>query len=214
MDNKIISKVFLWMFIGLLVTFLTGYVISNSLDLMYTIFSTGAYIAFSIAELILVIVLSARIRKLKPNTCKAMFLLYSFVSGLTFSSIFIAYNLSSIIYVFLMAAIIFGIFSFIGYKTKLDLTKIGTFLMMALFGLIVCEIVNIFVGNQTFDLIISGIIILVFMGITAYDIQKIKKDYNNNVIPEENLAIYGALQLYLDYINIFLNLLKLFGNDR
>ena len=214
MNNKVISKVFLWMFIGLLVTFLTGYIIANNENLLISVFSTGAYIAFAIIELILVIVLSARIKKLKSNTCRAMFLLYSFVSGLTFSSIFVVYSISNIVYVFLITAIVFGIFSLIGYKTNLDLTKLGTFLMMTLFGLIICEIINIFVGNQTFDLVICGAIVLVFMGITAYDIQKIKKDFNNNLIPEENLAIYGALQLYLDYINIFLNLLKLFGNDR
>lgn len=85
--------------------------------------------------------------------------------------------------------------------------------MMALFGIIICSIINVFVGSQSFDLFLSGTIILIFMGITAYDIQKIKNIYTSTV-PKDNLAIYGALQLYLDYINIFLNLLKLFTNDR
>lgn len=213
MNNQVMSKVFLWMFIGLLVTFLTGYFVSINTKMLLTIFTTGAYIAFAIAELILVILLSARIRKMKPNTCKAFFILYSFVSGLTFSSIFVAYKMSSILYIFLIAAAIFGVFALIGYKTQLDLTKIGTYLIMALFGIILCALINMFVGNETFDLILSGVIIFIFMGITAYDIQKIKENYNG-VIPEENLPIYGALQLYLDYINIFLNLLRIFGEDR
>lgn len=213
MKNKLISNVFLWMFVGLLVTFLTGYFISTNERMLLTVFSTGTYIIFAIIELILVIVLSARIRKLKPTTCKVMFLLYSFVSGLTFSSIFITYKMVSIIYVFLIAALLFGVFALIGYKTKVDLTKFGTYLFMGLLATIIVSIINIFVGNQMLDLIISVVIILIFIGVTAYDIQKIKH-MSNSSIPEENLAIYGALELYLDFINIFLNLLRLFGDDR
>lgn len=213
MKNKLISNVFLWMFVGLLVTFLTGYFISTNERMLLTVFSTGIYIIFAIVELILVIVLSARIRKLKPTTCKVMFLLYSFVSGLTFSSIFITYKMVSIIYVFLIAALLFGVFALIGYKTKVDLTKFGTYLFMGLLATIIVSIINIFVGNQMLDLIISVVIILIFIGVTAYDIQKIKH-MSNSSIPEENLAIYGALELYLDFINIFLNLLRLFGDDR
>lgn len=213
MDNKLISKVFLWMFVGLMVTFATGFFISTNERMLLTVFSTGVYIIFAIVELILVIVLSARIRKLKPTTCKVMFLLYSFVSGLTFSSIFITYKMVSIMYVFLISALIFGLFALIGYKTKVDLTKFGTYLFMGLLATIVVSIINIFVGNQMLDLIISIVIILIFIGVTAYDIQKIKH-MSNSSIPEENLAIYGALELYLDFINIFLNLLRLFGDDR
>jgi hypothetical protein len=213
MDNKVMSKIFLWMFIGLITTFITGYIISINEKMLLTVFSTGAYIFFTIAELVLVIVLSAKIRKMKPTTCKVMFILYAFVSALTFSSIFIVYKITSIIYIFLITAIIFGIFSFIGYTTKIDLTKIGTYLLMALLGVVLVSIINLFVGSQVLDLALSGIIIFIFMGITAYDIQKIKNNYSM-IIPEDNLPIYGALQLYLDYINIFLNLLRLFGDDR
>ena len=213
MNNKLISNVFVWMFIGLLVTFATGYFISTNERMLISVFSSGSYIAFAIVELILVIVLSARIRKLKPTTCKVMFLLYSFVSGLTFSSIFVAYKMTSIIYVFLISALIFGIFALIGYKTKVDLTKIGTYLFMGLLAAIIVAIINFFVGNAMVDLVISVVIVVIFSGVTAYDIQKIKH-MSNSSIPEENLAIYGALELYLDFINIFLNLLRLFGDDR
>lgn len=213
MNNKLISNVFVWMFIGLLVTFATGYFISTNERMLISVFSSGSYIAFAIVELILVIVLSARIRKLKPTTCKVMFLLYSFVSGLTFSSIFVAYKMTSIIYVFLISALIFGIFALIGYKTKVDLTKIGTYLFMGLLATIIVSIINVFIGNAMVDLVISVVIVLIFIGVTAYDIQKIKH-MSNSSIPEENLAIYGALELYLDFINIFLNLLRLFGDDK
>lgn len=212
MENKVMPKVFLWMCLGLFVTFLTGFVVANNENMLISVFSTGGYIAFSIIELILVIVLSARIRKMKETTCKIFFLLYAFVSGLTFSSIFIVYEIESILYIFLIAAILFLLFALVGFKTNIDLTKIGTYLMMALFGVLICALINLFANSTTFDLVISTIVILVFMGITAYDVQKIKnmEDY----LPTENLAIYGALQLYLDYINIFLNLLRLFGDDR
>ncbi len=212
MENKLMSKVFLWMFLGLLVTFITGYAISLNEKMLISVFSTGTYIVFSILELALVIILSARIKKMKATTCKVFFLLYSFVSGLTFSSIFIAYKISYIMNIFLITAVVFGIFSAIGYFTKIDLTKIGTYLMMALFGVIICALINVFIGNDTFNLIISSIVLIVFMGITAYDIQRIK-NFNYGSIPEDNLAIYGALQLYLDYINIFLHLLSIFGDN-
>ena len=116
-------------------------------------------------------------------------------------------------WIFLLASVIFGVFAVIGSVTKKDLTKIGSFLLMALVGILVCVLLNLFFHSETFDLILSIVIILVFIGFTAYDVQKIKWLNETNTIPEENLAIYGALQLYLDFINIFLELLKLFGNS-
>ena len=211
MENSVMPKIFMWMTVGLLVTFLTGYIVSINENMLISIFSTGGYIFFSILEIVLVILLSARIKKMSPTTCRIMFLVYSFVSGLTFSSIFIAYEMTSIIYVFLITAVIFGAFSFIGYNTKIDLSKIATYLVMALFGVIICGIVNIFVGSSSFSLILSIIIILLFVGITAYDVQKIKNNLRG--IPEENLPVYGAFELYLDYINIFLQLLSLVNKN-
>ena len=166
-----------------------------------------------IAELILVLILSARAAKMNGITAKIFFLLYSFVSGLTFSSIFVIYNLTSILYIFVIAAVIFAIFGAIGYFTNFDLTRIGTYLLMGLIGVIVCMIINMFVGSSQFDLIISIIAILIFVGFTAYDVQKIKGLANSD-IPEENVAIIGALELYLDYINIFLHLLSIIGNSK
>ena len=205
-------QVFLWMFIGLLVTFGTGYGISINQNMVETISRSGIYIILAIVELILVIVLSARIRKMNPSTCRVVFILYSFISGLTFSSIFIVYKLTSIMFVFLIAALAFGIFALIGYVTKIDLTKFGTYLMMALIGVLICFIVNMFISSIKFDLVLSSVVLIIFMGFTAYDVQKIKKSYG--IIPEENVPIYGALQLYLDYINIFIHLLQFFGKEK
>lgn len=213
MENKLISKVFLWMTLGLIVTFATGYFVSMNEMMIVNIFSSKIHWIFLVAELILVFYLSARVTKMSQTSAKIFFLLYSFVSGLTFSSIFIVYNLMSIFYVFIIAAIVFAIFAAIGYFTNLDLTKLGTYLLMALIAIIVCMIINIFISSAQFDLIISIVSILVFIGFTAYDIQRIKMLANSG-IPEENLAILGALELYLDYINIFLHLLSIFGDSK
>ncbi len=213
MNNQTMAKTFGWMFIGLLVTFLTGYVISMNPNMLLNVMSTTGLILIITIEFALVIFLSARITKMKPITAKISFLLYSFVSGLTFSSIFIAYEMSSIIFVFLITAILFAIMAAIGAFTKIDLTKVGTYLLIALFGVILCTIVNIFLNSSSLDLIISIVIILIFIGFTAYDVQKISRLSEMNLIAEDNLAIYGALELYLDYINLFLQLIRFFGNN-
>ncbi len=213
MENKIMSKTFIWMFIGLLITFITGYGVAHNETMLINIFTSSTYIILSLIELGLVIFLSVRVRKMSKNTARIFFLLYSFVSGLTFSSIFIVYKLTSIIFIFLIAATVFLVFGLIGFFTKIDLTRLGTYLMMALFAVIVCFIINIFVGSNNFDLVLSVISVLIFFGFTAYDVQKIKQLSNEN-IDEDALAIIGALNLYLDYINIFLHLLSIFGDSK
>ncbi|MCI8467266.1 MAG: Bax inhibitor-1/YccA family protein [Bacilli bacterium] len=214
MENKLIPKVFLWMTLGLLITFATGYVVALNEKMLLNIFTTGFYWVFIIAEFILVIVLSARVMKMKAVTAKICFLLYSFVSGLTFSSIFIAYDIMSIFYVFIIAAVVFAIFGAVGYFTSIDLTNLGSMLLMGLIALIVCLIFNIFIGSEQFNFVLTIISLAIFVGFTAYDIQKIKRLGESSDLPEENLAIYGALELYLDYINIFLDILRLVGNSK
>ncbi len=214
MENKIMSKTFLWMFLGLLVTFVTGFAVSNNETMIINIYKNSTYFILCIVELILVIFLSAKVRTMGKNVARITFLLYSFMTGLSLSSIFIVYQLNSIIYVFLIAAVIFLLFGCIGYYTKLDLTKIGTYLLMALAAVIICLIINVFVGSEKFDIALSIISIFVFIGFTAYDVQKIKRLSEDGDIPEDNLSIVGALNLYLDYINIFLDLLRLFGNSK
>ena len=211
--NQLLSKTFLWMFVGLLVTFLTGYVVSINENMLLSIFGGSIFWLIIILEFALVIFFSARVHKMKPTTAKICFLLYSFVSGLTFSSVFVGFELGSVMYVFLIAAVIFAIFGAIGYFTNVDLNKISVYLLMGLFAILVCMIVNIFLNNSTFDLIISIITLLIFFGFTAYDIQKVKI-LSNAGIDHDVVAINGAFELYLDFINIFLHLLSIIGNSR
>lgn len=209
-NNKAFGKVFMWMFIGLLITFLTGYVVSSNDNMLYNIFSGGTYFILIIIELVLVVYLSARIHKMQVTTARIVFILYSFVSGLTFGSIFIVFKMSSIMIIFLITAILFGIFALIGRFTKLDLTKAGTILLMMLLGIVICTFVNVFLKNDTLDLFVSYISIIVFLGFTAYDMQKIKM-LSYEFDDEDKIAIIGALELYLDFINIFIDLLRIFG---
>lgn len=211
-NNKVISKVFFWMFIGLLITFATGFICSKNINALDFIYGANMnYIILIIIELGLAIFLSARLHKMSPTTAKVSYVLYTFFSGLTFSSIFVIYKLESILWIFLIAAMLFLLFAIIGHLTKIDLTKFGTMLAMLLLGVIVCMLINMFVGNEKFDLVITIVSIVVFLGYIAYDIQTIKK--LDGYLPEDNLAIYGAFQLYLDFINIFIELLKIFGKD-
>lgn len=209
MENKIYSKVYLWLFIGLLVTFVTGAYTATNEDALSVIFTKGYYWIFVLVELGLAIFLSVRIHKMQPTTAKISYLLYTFFSGLTFASLFVVYKLESIILVFAVTAILFLLFAIIGHFTKMDLSKIGTYLIMMLIGIILCTLVNLFLQNSTFDIVISAISIVVFLGFIAYDVQKIKR--LNGYLVEDNLAVIGAFELYLDFINIFIDLLRLFG---
>lgn len=207
--NKLIAKSFLWMFIGLLTTFITGYVVClNEQALALTL--SGFYIILVIVQLILVFVLSKNLFKMKPTTAKILFIIYSMITGLTFASIFVVYEISSIIMVFILAALLFLIMGLIGYYTKIDLSKFSSYLLFGLIGIILASIINMFWINNTFTTIICIISILVFLGLTAYDIQKLKKLNMNS----DNAAIYGALELYLDFINIFIDLLRLLARNR
>ncbi len=209
MENKIYSKIYFWLFIGLLVTFATGAYTANNQDALSVIFTKGYYWILVLIELGLAIFLSARIHKMQPTTAKISYLLYTFFSGLTFASLFVVYKLESIILVFAITAILFLVFALIGHFAKLDLSKIGTYLIMILIGIILCTLVNLFLQNSTFDIIISIISIIIFLGFIAYDVQKIKR--LNGYLLEDNLAVLGAFELYLDFINIIINLLRLFG---
>ena len=206
------SKVFMWMFIGLLVTFATGYFVSTNERMLISIFSSSIYFFLIIAELVVVIFLSARLHKMSETTAKISFILYSFLTGLTFSSVFVVYEITSILYVFLVSALLFGIFAVIGATTKVDLSKLGIILLMLLVVIIICTIINLFIGSEGFDLVLCIIGLVVFMIYVAYDMQKIKQ--LENIYEGDKLAIIGALELYLDFINIFLRLLQLFGRSR
>ena len=210
--NRVFSKMFLWMFLGLMVTFGVAYFLSQNDTMMYNLFSGKKYMIVWIAEIVVVLVLSLRIRKLSVMSARILFILYSLLTGVTVSTIFIVYSISSIIYVFLITSVLFLIFGLIGYFTKLDLSKLGSILMMALLGSLICVFINIFVRSETFDLVTTIIMVLIFLGYIAYDINVIKNNYRD-IQDEDKLVIYGALSLYLDFINLFLRLLRLFGKS-
>ncbi len=211
--NRIFSNVFKWMFIGLLVSFGTSLYVASNETMLMNIYSTGTYWIITIFELILVISLSALVNKLSYMSGIVLYLLYCFTSGLTLSSICYVYDLTSVFYTFMATAIMFGLMALYGHKTNKDLTKLGTILLFALIPILLVSIINIFIGNEVIEIIVSVIIILIFCGVTAYDIQKIKKLYELGY-DEKKLGIIGALDLYLDFINIFLQLIKYIGKER
>ena len=213
MKEKFYSKVFGWMFIGLLITFGSGYFISTTPAIMMKIFNGPIYFLIIIAEIAIAIFLSTRIYNMDPKLAKGLYLAYTALTGLTFATIFIMFHIHSIMIIFLVSAIIFGFFALIGSLTKIDLSKMGVFLVMALLAIIILEVINIFLMNHTLDITLCIISIIIFIGYVAYDMQKIKQIAQNSSI-HDNIAIIGAFELYLDFINIFINLLNLFGNRK
>ena len=211
MENKeIYPKIFTWLFIGLLITFITGYSLSMNPSLLYNL-TGGVSIILLIVEIAIAIFFSVRLHKMSKTTAIVCYGLYSLITGLTLSGIFIIYKLSSIIYIFLISAVLFLIFAIIGKTTKLDLSKFGTLLFMVLLGIIILSIVNIFLGLEGLDFIIAIVSIIVFLGYIAYDMQKVRDLVV--VVGEDKAAIFGAFQLYLDFINVFIDLLRLFGKS-
>ena len=210
MNNEFLSKVFKWFGLGLLVTFLVAYAVSINESLLQLVFSSGATIIIVILELVCAIWLSVRIHKMQTSTATMLYLGYTALTGLTFSSIFILYELESIIWIFLATAILFGILSLIGAKTKINLSGLGVFLIIGLLAVIIISIINMFLLNNTIDLALCIISIVIFMGYVAYDVQKICRINTNN----DNIAIIAAFDIYLDFINIFIRLLQLFGKNR
>lgn len=213
--SKFFSKVYLWMFIGLLVSGGVAYYTSVTPGVRGLVYGSMGWII--LLEFIVVIAFTALRKKVSPGVAKLLFILYSGISGLTLSSIFLVYKLESIGMVFVSAALMFLLMAVYGYITKNDLSSFGKILIFALLAIIIMSIINIFAGNSGFDIVISIISIIVFLGLTSYDIQKLKALYNYYENDENELnkvAIYGALDLYLDFINIFIQLLNLFGKNR
>ncbi|MDP3698719.1 MAG: Bax inhibitor-1/YccA family protein [Nanoarchaeota archaeon] len=216
--RRFFQKVYAWMFLGLALSGLTAFVVAST-PMLYTLILSNKIIFFGllIAELILVFSLIGFLKRISANLAIFMFFLYCFMTGLTLSIIFLVYTIGSIGLVFFITAGMFGAMSTYGYFTKADLTKIGQVLIMALFGLIIASVVNLFMRNSTADFIISIIGVIIFTGLTAYDTQKIRKTniIGNEGTPEDTKeSIMGALHLYLDFINLFLKLLRLLGKKK
>lgn len=215
----LMRSVYLWMTLALAITGLAAYVVASSPVLVQTIFSSRLnFWVLIFAELGLVMYLTARIHKMSAPTATLMFIIYSLLNGVVLSSIFVVYTTSSIANVFFITAGTFGVMSVYGMVTKSDLSKVGNICFMALIGLIIATVVNFFVQSTMLMMIVSYIGVLVFVGLTAYDTWKIKRDiaqYGTEVNDmTQRLALMGALSLYLDFINLFLYLLRIFGNRK
>lgn len=216
-QSALITKVYMWMALALIITGITAYMVASSQVLLSMIIANRiVFYGLLIGEILLVVFLSSRINRMSYSLAIAVFLLYSFINGLTLSVLFLIYTGASIVSCFLITAGTFGVMSLYGYYTKKDLTKLGNLCMMALVGIIIATVVNIFLKNPMASLIISYIGVLVFIGLIAYDTQKIKRLAQTEISEEESkkISILGALTLYLDFVNLFLYILRIMGNRR
>ncbi|WP_099075089.1 Bax inhibitor-1/YccA family protein [Proteus alimentorum] len=213
------AQVYGWMTVGLLLTAFVAYYVASSYALQDMIFSSKVvFFGLIIAQLGLVFVLSGMVHKMSGAMATSLFMLYSVLTGVTLSSVLLVYTASSIASTFFICAAMFGALSIYGYTTKRSLTGMGSFLFMGLIGIIIASIVNIFMQSSMMSMVISYAGVLIFAGLTAYDTQKLK-DMGNEINQEdkENMrrySIMGALTLYLDFINLFLMLLRILGDRR
>ncbi len=217
-SSTFFQKVYLWMTVGLATTALASFFMLNSSAAQQLIFGNRmAFYGLIFAELGLVMFLSAAINRISAMAATLMFLGYSALNGITFAAIFLIYTQSSIVSTFLVTAGTFAAMSMYGYATKRDLTGFGSFLFMGLIGIVIASLVNMFLHNEMIYWIVSYLGVFIFVGLTAYDTQKIKRIGQAGFASEEHQrksAILGALTLYLDFINLFLMLLRVMGNRR
>lgn len=213
----LMSKVYLWMTLALVVTGMTAYYVASSPAILYAIVSNQiAFWGLFIGELVLVFVLSSRIMSLSFVTASLMFVIYSIMNGVFFSFILRAYTEQSIATTFLITAGTFGAMSLFGFVTKRDLSTMGRILFMLLIGLLIATVVNIFMKAEGLTLILNYAGVVIFVGLTAYDTQSIKQMLQEHGDKEgaEKIALLGSLSLYLDFINLFIYLLRFFGESR
>lgn len=217
-QQHFMTKVYAWMSAALGATALTAWYIAGSASAVQWLFSSiWLLLGIFAVEIIMVLTLSALIEKISVQTAIALFFGYAIVNGLTFSVIFLTYTEQSIAAAFLITAGMFGVMSIYGYTTKSDLSGYGEFFLMVLVGVIIASVANLFYRNGMFGLITSIISVLLFTGLTAYDTQRIKAMNvlgNEGTAEDQKEAIHGALALYLDFINLFLNILRLMGKRR
>jgi FtsH-binding integral membrane protein len=217
-QNAFLIHVYNWMAFGLAVTAIVSYMVASNQTLSSQIYGNGAiFFGLIIGELALVFALSAAVNRISASTATLMFFVYAVLNGVTLSIIFLVYTQSSIASTFFITAATFGAMSLYGYSTKKDLTSWGSFLFMGLIGIILSSVVNLFMHNQALYWVITYGGIFIFVGLTAYDTQKLKKmafaDFGDEEI-ERKASVIGALRLYLDFINLFLFFLRLTGRRR
>ena len=215
-QQRFMVRVYNWMTAGLGITGFMAYYIANSPTMLNIVFGNPIVpIVLIIAQIGLVFWLASRVMKMSTSKATGVFMLYAGLTGITLSSVFIVYTAASITSTFLITAGTFGAMSLYGYTTKKDLTSWGSFLFMGLIGIIIASVVNMFMESEMIHAIISYAGVLIFVGLTAYDTQKIKEMNilgNEGTDEDTKEAIQGALTLYLDFINLFLMLLRLLGD--
>ncbi len=207
--NSAMGRVYGHMGLAVLTSMIVSILVSSSPSLMALFFGTGLKWVIVFAPLVAVLAMSFAFEKLSKSTLQICLHGFAALMGLSFSTIFIVYNLGSIVSAFMAAAVLFGTMSFYGYFTKKDLSGFGSFLFVGLIAIVIASIINIFLASSVFQMVISAIAIIVFLGLTAYDTQRLREmvSYEN----DGKMEIMGALSLYLNFINIFLSLLQLFG---
>lgn len=213
-QNKLLGKTFLWMFLGLLSSGIVAWYTYSS-GLFINIIMDGSYTMLLIIELVAVLLFSFLFRKLPPVVVGILYFVYSMINGVTLAVVFVSFELYSVIYLFAISALVFGILSIIGYKTNKNLTSWGPYITVFLIAGILLSVLNLFIfKNSTFDLIIDWLILALFCGVTIYDINRVKLLQSEPNINQEKIHIYCAMQLYLDFINIFLRVLSIFGKEK
>jgi FtsH-binding integral membrane protein len=222
-SRKFIANVFMWMFVALGISSLLAFEFANTQALKDLLFNpatgqmTGLAFIFMLLPLAFVLIMSFGINKISYAGLTILFIAYSAATGISLSFILLYYTQSSVIGVFLTSSLVFGVMAVAGYTTKTDLTKFGSLMIMGLFGIIIASVVNFFLHSSGLDLIISYVGVAVFVGLTAYDVQKLKRigaglEYGD--ASAKKMALMGGLTLYLDFINLFLMLLRIFGRRR
>lgn len=211
--NNSIIETFFRMFLGLLATALAAFYTYKSG--LYITISTGmSYAVLAIIEVAVVLIFSFMFKKLSPTMVTILFFLYAFINGITMGVIFAVFNMSTIFYAFITTALLFGGLALYGYTTKKDMTKLSTIFSVALLVGLIVSIINLIIGNSMLNIILDWVMLLVFCGLTAYDMNKIKYMQNYVDCDSEKIYVYCAMELYLDFINMFLRILSILGRNR
>ena len=208
-----LSKTFLWMFLGVLGTAISA-VFTYTSGLAESFVTDGTYALICIAEIVVVLVFSLLFRKLSSAAVTILFFAYAMISGITLSTIFYIYEVESIIIALFGSAALFGILACVGYKTDRDISSLGTICFIGLIIGLILSIINIFMQSGILEIALNWGILAIFLGFTVFDMNKIKAVLTSGQYDADKVSIYGAMELYLDFINIFLRLLAIFGNRR
>lgn len=211
--NSAMARVYNYMMLAILNSAIVSYLVSSSPELMAVLFGTGLKWVILFSPLVAIFAISYFMDKVSKTGAQLMLHGFAALMGLSLSTIFVVYTAGSIFMAFISSAILFGVMSVYGYFTKKDLTSIGQFMIVGLIAIIIASIVNIFVGSSVVTMVISALAIIIFLGLTAYDTQRIREMVSITRI-EDNAEVSGALTLYMDFINIFINLLQLFGDKK